>query len=298
MTHDEAERLLVAGAVLADLAPDERVAYERHRAGCAACRALEQDLDGVLADLALIAPERSVPPTLLAGVLDAIGAATRSAGPSLATASASAVSGSASPIPASAVGQPFPVLRPVPSTVERPSAERPAWAPFGLAAVTRRLPIALAAVLAIGALGLAARVATLQDQLTDAESRIAGLQATLAADDPVVALAAAPDHVTIALHAEPLAGDAEASVLFRPGSEEAYLVAFGLPPTPAGSVYQLWVADADGVHGLATFAYAGSGPFVAAFGTDLEGAAAAMVTLEPVGGAAGEPGPQVVFGEL
>jgi hypothetical protein len=33
-------------------------------------------------------------------------------------------------------------------------------------------------------------------------------------------------------------------------------------------------------------------------GVDLAGSSAAMVTLEPTGGAVGEPGPQVVFGEL
>ena len=45
-------------------------------------------------------------------------------------------------------------------------------------------------------------------------------------------------------------------------------------------------------------AYDGRGPFVAPFGVDLADGAAAMVTLEPMGGATGEPGPQVVFGEL
>jgi hypothetical protein len=34
------------------------------------------------------------------------------------------------------------------------------------------------------------------------------------------------------------------------------------------------------------------------FGVDLASAKATMITLEPVGGAQGEPGPQVAFGEL
>jgi hypothetical protein len=71
-----------------------------------------------------------------------------------------------------------------------------------------------------------------------------------------------------------------------------------LPATPDGMVYQLWYADAAGVHALGTFRHDGEGPLLARFGVDLGSSAAAMVTLEPEGGAVGEPGPQVVFGEL
>jgi hypothetical protein len=71
-----------------------------------------------------------------------------------------------------------------------------------------------------------------------------------------------------------------------------------LPAPPAGNVYQLWSADASGVHALATFTCDPSLSCLAPFGTDLSGATAAMITLEPAGGAQGEPGPQVAFGEL
>jgi hypothetical protein len=86
--------------------------------------------------------------------------------------------------------------------------------------------------------------------------------------------------------------------MFRPGTTESYLLANDLPATPAGQVYQLWFADTAGVHALGTFHHDGEGPFVAPFGVDLGSSAAAMVTLEPEGGAVGEPGPQVVFGEF
>ena len=98
--------------------------------------------------------------------------------------------------------------------------------------------------------------------------------------------------------AEPVAPAANAVVVYRPGTGDAFLMADHLPATPDGMVYQLWAADADGVHPLGTFRYDGDGPFLAPFGVDLGTSAAAMVTLEPVGGAIGEPGPQVVFGEL
>ena len=42
----------------------------------------------------------------------------------------------------------------------------------------------------------------------------------------------------------------------------------------------------------------GLAAFVAPFGVDLANSEAAMITLEPDGGAVGEPGPQVVFGTL
>jgi hypothetical protein len=42
----------------------------------------------------------------------------------------------------------------------------------------------------------------------------------------------------------------------------------------------------------------GEGTMIAPIGVDLADSAAVMLTLEPEGGAQGEPGPQVVFGEL
>lgn len=75
-------------------------------------------------------------------------------------------------------------------------------------------------------------------------------------------------------------------------------MASGLPATPAGSVYELWAADATGVHARPTFTCGASGPCLASFGVGLRGMTAAMVTLEPAGGAVTEPGRQLVFGNL
>jgi hypothetical protein len=111
-------------------------------------------------------------------------------------------------------------------------------------------------------------------------------------------VAIAPDHATAALHPEPLAPHAVAYVVYRPGVSEAWLMATGVPATPAGSVYQLWAADAAGMHAGPTFTCDGTGPCLASFGMDLRGVTATMVTLESAGGAAATPGPQLVFGEL
>jgi hypothetical protein len=75
-------------------------------------------------------------------------------------------------------------------------------------------------------------------------------------------------------------------------------MAGNLPKPPAGQVYQLWSADAAGVHALTTFTCAEGASCLAPFGVDLATAMATMITLEPAGGAQGEPGPQVAFGEL
>ncbi len=66
-----------------------------------------------------------------------------------------------------------------------------------------------------------------------------------------------------------MAPDALARVVFRPGTTDAFLMATELPATPAGHVYQLWVADAAGVHALGTFRHDGRGAFIAPFGVDL-----------------------------
>lgn len=71
MTH-AAGRRLAAGAALGDLAPGERVEWVRHRATCAACAALEAELGSVLSDLALAAPGRVPPPSVLQGIRSTI----------------------------------------------------------------------------------------------------------------------------------------------------------------------------------------------------------------------------------
>jgi len=100
------------------------------------------------------------------------------------------------------------------------------------------------------------------------------------------------------LRPDPMAAQATIYVVYRPGTPEAWLMAANLPATPAGKVFQLWWADEAGVHALTTFTCDGSHACLAPFGVDLAAATATMITLEPVGGAQGEPGPQVAFGQL
>jgi anti-sigma-K factor RskA len=272
---------LAAGAVLGDLDRSERIAFEAHRATCRSCRSLVDELGSLAFDLSLAAPARRPPASLRAAVL----AATSSAGS--ATGVTTGGSGVTAPEIDSTAG---------PTTLIR------------LRRDVRRLrllnvaSLAAAAALAVVAVGSLVRTASLADDLAASEAAARAAEEQLAAQAETMTgamtVAIDPTHQTATLAAEPLAADATAIVIYSPGTTAAYLMASGLPPTPDGKVYQLWIADSSGVHALGTFTYDGVGAFVAPFEQDLQAAAATMVTLEPVGGAAGAPGPQVVFGEL
>lgn len=263
MTIDHATlREFAAGAALDDLDPAERDALDRHLETCGSCGRLARDLDGVLSDLAMAAPPMTPPAGLRVGVLAALRDPPASAEPTIRSIAVA------------------PAARPARDRVRR-------WG-----------GLALAAGIAVIAIGLAAENRRLDQTLGATDAALAEAQQRLVDRQTAVTLAVDPAHRTQVLHAEALAPAAHAVVLYRPGSAESVLVATGLPPTPDGHVYQLWMADAAGVHALGTAAFDGSGTFVAPFGVDLGSATATMVTLEPVGGAVGEPGPQVVFGEL
>lgn len=277
MIHSEAARLLAAGAALEDLAADEWREYDAHRRACADCVRLEVELDHVVAALAMAAPERMPPPDLAAGIRRAIAADGR--------ADDAASDPGRRDAPSTAVPERAEVV-PVPPRAGRPN-RRPALAAVGLAAT-----------LALVAVGLGARSVALSNELGSARAELAQLQEALGHQGAAMAVAVNPAHHTARLHAEPSVPGATAFVVYVPGSDDAWLVAHGLPPTPDGHAYRLWFADAAGVHGLGSFTYDGRGAFVAPFSVDLAAGSAAMVTLEPLGGAPGEPGPQVVFGEL
>jgi hypothetical protein len=286
----QSEHLLAAGAALGDLEPDEAAVWLAHREGCTECRDLESELTLVLEDLALVVPERVPPPYLLEAVRRSIRAAD-SVPAADAVPAARAEAGSQGIAPVTAPASLDEARR---RRASGPGFRRPSLALVGLAAA-----------FAIAAGGFGARSLALQADLDRAGTEVAALgaevtalEARLAGSGAVMATVMDPGHVTVALHAEPLAPAAAAMVTYVPGTSRAYLVADQLPATPAGHGYQLWYADAAGVHALQTVPFDGDGAFVAPLGVDLSGAAAVMVTLEDEGGATGEPGAQVIFGEI
>ncbi len=263
MDH-RAFRELAAGAALDDLDASERLALRAHLAACGSCRADATALADTAGLLALAAPLRMPPASLRSGVMAAIAAA----------------GGREDDVPAGVLDL---------ETVRRERARY------------RRLSFtgfAVAAALAIAVAGLGASASGLQRDLDRAATERDAAVAQLATTDAAMSVVVAPDHATATLTPAPMASGATVYVVFRPGTTEAWLMAGNLPATPAGSVYQLWSADASGVHALATFTCEGSGACLAPFGVDLAAARATMITLEPAGGAQGEPGPQVAFGEL
>jgi len=271
-------RELAAGAALDDLEQTEAAELADHLATCEPCRRDASELADVAAFVALAAPIHRPPATLKRGVLSAIAVADPAALPTGAERSGMVSSPVAEPVDFAA------------AVAARASARR--WRSAGI------VGLAAAVVLAVATGSLLIQNRALDGRLaTTTEQRDAAV-ARLATNSAAMTVVLAPDHATAALHPESLAPQAVAYVVYRPGTREAWLMATGLPATPVGSVYQLWAADASGLHAGPTFTCNGVGPCLASFGMDLRGVAAAMVTLETAGGAVANPGPQVVFGNL
>ncbi len=275
MIDHSAFRELTAGAAIEDLDPDERARLDRHLAECSSCLALSQQLGDVVWDLALLAPEMAPPRSLHGAVFDAM----RAAGPEDAWRLREATA--AGPDEPTAISSTRSM-----TTLTR----RSRWTTFA--------PLALAAALGVIAIGLGARVSQLTQENAAAVAATSDAQARIAAREGAMAVLVAPDHETVRLTPDALAPNAAAVAVFEPGTTQSYVMVADLPASPEGHVYQLWYADTAGVHPLGTYHHSGTGAFVAPFGVDLAVSDAAMITLEPDGGAVGEPGPQVVFGEL
>ncbi|MFN8623283.1 MAG: anti-sigma factor [Chloroflexota bacterium] len=277
---------LIAGRALGDLDPAEQRALEAHLPGCASCRALMHDLDGVLTDLAFAAPRRAVPAALGPSILAAIRQE-----PTVATPVAMNAA-----MPA---GGPAPAPNPVPAPIPLRPAAAPSTAarPSRLAGWGRPVAIGLAAAASLAIVALGAAVLDLRTQLSDAQ-KVAAAAATAAHTREVaMQVVADPSHASAWLAPSHGATGGSALMVYLPGSTEAYLVADGLPATPDGRVYQFWYADPAGVHPGVTFHHDGQGLVLIPVDVDLRGAQAAMLTIEPDGGATA-PSQDVVFGKL
>ena len=290
-------RELAAGAALDDLDDAERASLDAHLSSCSPCREVARDLVDTAGLLAFAVPSRRPPASLRGGILATIAAS----------------EGRVTGIPAAAIAYAgaIPTIAALPSPpVQATRADDTAQTTADVVAIEtlrreharyRRLSfagLAAAAVLAIAVGALGTTAVGLGNQLADATTERDVAIAQLARTDQAMAVVLAPDHATAQLVTEPVAAGASVYVVYRPGTSEAWLMAGNLPEPPAGQVYQLWSADAAGVHALTTFTCEGSAACLAPFGVDLADATATMITLEPTGGSQGEPGPQVAFGEL
>lgn len=259
---------LVAGRELGGLDDAEAIELDHHLVSCVRCAGQARAFGDTMAGLALLAPARHPPQSLRGSIMTAIRAVT-------------------------------PVPDPVPS---RPAAvvdgEGSSWRRWAVRYWPRPVTVGLVAALVIVSLGAWLGMSNLRSTVGQQRTTLAGAQHQLALQGAATAVALDPGHVTAALTPDAIAPAMVAQVIYRPGTEEAYLVADHVPATPTGKVYQLWYADGAGVHPLSTVAFDGTGVLIVPFSVDLGGKAAAMVTLESVGGAQGAPGPQLAFGDL
>jgi predicted anti-sigma-YlaC factor YlaD len=304
-------RELAAGAALDDLDPLERAALDAHLGACPPCRKVARELVDSAGMLAFAAPRRTPPAALLGGILAAVAAS----------------EGRPVNLPAADLGSAPAIATPIrlPLAPGATAARAAAFAPVPVQVAAtadpgdtsgvileldalrrdrtryRRLSfagLAAAAVLAIAVGALGASATGLRSDLDAATLQRDAAVAQLATSDAAMTVALAPGHATATMKPEPMAGKATVYVVYMPGTPDAWMMAGNLPATPAGEVYQLWLADSSGVHPVTTFTCDGSSPCLAPYSADLASADATMITLEPVGGATGEPGPQVAFGTL
>jgi len=266
---------LIAWRELGDFDAAASAELDGHLSGCTRCSADARRIADATAELAFAAPVRRPPEGMRSSIMAAIH-----------TEVAAETGTAAAP------------SRPAPA--REALAARPAggWLAWLRGPRIRLATVGLVGVFVLGSVGIGVRALDLQSQLDSQTRAVAAAQQRVALQAAAMAVIRDPRHVAAGLAAEPVAPSAIAEVVYRPGTDQAYMIAAGLPATTAGHVYQLWYADAAGVHPLDTSAFDGNGTFVASFGVDLGGKTAVMVTLEATGGSTGQPGPQVVFGQL
>ncbi|WP_370330046.1 anti-sigma factor domain-containing protein [Mycolicibacterium hippocampi] len=104
---------------------------------------------------------------------------------------------------------------------------------------------------------------------------------------------AAPDVRTISGE---IPGGGVATVVFSRERDSGVLVMNNVPPPQPGTVYQMWLVDADGPHSAGTMDAEAVAPSTTAVLPDLGSSRALAFTVEPPGGSTRPTGP--VFAEL
>jgi hypothetical protein len=285
---------LTAGWVVGDLSPDERPEAREHLSTCASCARLAGDLDDVMVDLCLSAAPRPAPSGLEQRILSALAAEPATHGGAAASRASASVAAAAAPVPPVASGQGVLPFRP-----ERASPGGRLGGALRAALSSSRFPqVALAASAAVLIAVMGAHSLDLRRQLSDAQAMVSASTSELRARNAAMLVVADPAHAYAWLTPSGDATSASALLVYVPGSEEAWLLADGLPASPLGMVYQFWYADHDGVHPGPAFRHDGAGVLLLPVEVELAGKEAAMLTLESADGVDDAPGADIVFGEL
>lgn len=239
MRHEEYKELLVleaAGAV----DPSELRALDEHLASCAECRGELDELRDAAASLVYAVAPVAPPPALRARVLEQV--KTLGARPADAEAPRAAEADAVAARP--------------PAKAHAAEEARRLLSRLGLWQIFRARPSlafgAAAAVILIAALGLLsaslwgrthelrAEVARLAERLGASEGDLARERGQLAQAREVNELLTAPEARLANLAGTKTAPQARARVAYDRASGRALLLAYDLPPAPAGKAYQLW----------------------------------------------------------
>lgn len=155
-----------------------------------------------------------------------------------------------------------------------------------------RLFAAVAAVLVLGLLG---STAWLQREVRNERAALATANARVAENGELMRLVKSPDAAKHLM----AAGDPQRAVGFiylRSDSDLALLVAYGLPPLPQGTRYQLWLVRPGGTRdsgGMFTVDASGNGELMVRAPAIFAEYSAVGVTVEPWGGSSGPTTPRV-----
>jgi anti-sigma factor RsiW len=143
-----------------------------------------------------------------------------------------------------------------------------------------------------------ASVAALETQVREQEAAVGALETQARVDAQIVAFISSPQTVSRTVAPTARAGDARAQMYMQPGHNQVVLVVHGLPPAPAGSVYQLWLADEREQVAVGTLGDSdsnqGATRLIGTAPRPMDTYAEVMVTLEMSGGGQ-SPSDTVVF---
>ena len=222
MTDHEALRESAGAYVLGALAAEERSAFEAHLASCAECAAEVRALALVAGALPYAVPQVDPPPALRRRIL-------------------ATIEGRA------------PSSRPAPDVTRLP-AQSTAFGRGGWLSAAAMLVLTVA--LGSYALSLRERVGGLEEQLSDAMSRLTRseqqvAEATAIAEGARVRMAVltAPDLLQVTLAGQSVAPGASGRA-FLSRSTGLVFAASDLPALPAGRTYQLWYLQPNHPNGL------------------------------------------------
>jgi anti-sigma-K factor RskA len=230
MVHEEYKEALALDA-LGALDEEESRALSAHLASCAECREESRELRDAASALAYTVAPVAPPDELRARVFERVRALAVESSDENRDDSPTAKTADVLPMP-------DPSTRVRAATTTR----RPAWAMYG----------AIAAALVIAALGvwlfvlsqqnqeMRAELAQLRKSSTDANAELERQRAELAREREMREVLTAPGLRVAELAGTKMAEGASARFALDRASGRAMLVAYNLPPAPAGKAYQLW----------------------------------------------------------